>query len=119
MDVYFTTLGSGNRRWYGNLRQILPTPLVENNVVLYTALFDVDNSDNALLSDMTAQIFFVTASAKNVLKIPVGALTYIDGKGRPASAAQSFTPAADNGPGRPGNLSSEERAARLRNEWPT
>jgi macrolide-specific efflux system membrane fusion protein len=113
MEVYFTTLGSGDRRWYGNLRQILPTPVIENNVVLYTALFDVDNSDKALLSDMTAQIFFVTASAKNVLKIPVGALTYVDGPAGPASAAQSFSPGPDNGPGRGGNLSREERAARM------
>lgn len=113
IEVYFTTLGSGNRRWYGNLRQILPTPVIENNVVLYTALFDVDNSDKALLSDMTAQIFFVTASAKNVLKIPVGALTYVDGPAGPVSAAQSFTPAPGNGAGRGGNMSSEERSARI------
>jgi macrolide-specific efflux system membrane fusion protein len=110
MDAYFTTLGSGTRRWYGNLRQILPTPVVENNVVLYTALFDVDNSDNALLSDMTAQIFFVTASAKNVLKVPIGALTYPDGKSRPASAAQTFAPGS---PGSSGSMSQDDRAARM------
>lgn len=107
MEVYFTTLGSGGRRWYGKLRQILPTPVVENNVVLYTALFDVDNSDNALLSDMTAQIFFVTASARNVLKVPVGAVTYASGSGRPASAAQTF--AMGRGAGAAGG---ERRAAR-------
>ena len=44
MDVYFTTLGGGNRRWYGKLRQIPPTPTVVNNVVLYNALFDVRES---------------------------------------------------------------------------
>ena len=42
MDVYFTTLGPTDRRWYGQLRQILPTPEIVNNVVLYDALFDVD-----------------------------------------------------------------------------
>ena len=78
MDVYFTTLGGGSRRWYGKLRQILPKPVVTNNVVLYTALFDVDNSDNALLSDMTAQIFFVTSAATNVVRVPVGALNFKD-----------------------------------------
>ena len=90
MDVYFTTLGGGARRWTSKLRQILPTPVVTNNVVLYTAVFDVDNTDNALYANMTAQIFFVTSSAKNVLKVPVGALTYADKAGRPAGAAQSF-----------------------------
>jgi len=43
MDVYFTTLGGDNRRFYGKLRQIPPTPTVVNNVVLYDALFDVAN----------------------------------------------------------------------------
>jgi macrolide-specific efflux system membrane fusion protein len=82
MPVYFTTLGSGERRWTGTLRQILPTPVVENNVVLYTALFDVDNSDGALLTEMTAQVFFVTASAHDVLKVPVAAVSYTDSTGR-------------------------------------
>lgn len=92
MEVYFTTLGGSGRRWYGRLRQILPTPVITNNVVLYTALFDVDNTDQTLYSNMTAQIFFVTSSARNVLKVPVGALTFAEGSGRPASAAAAFGP---------------------------
>ena len=43
MPVYFTTLGDPSKRWYGKLRQINPTPETVNNVVLYDALFDVDN----------------------------------------------------------------------------
>ena len=74
MEVYFTTLGGGKRRWYGRLEQILPTPEIVNNVVLYTALFDVDNQDQALLNGMTAQVFFVTSAARDVLTIPVAAL---------------------------------------------
>ena len=76
MDVYFKTLGGGSRRWYGKLRQIWPTPQIVNNVVLYTALFDVGNKDGALLPDMTAQVFFITASARNVAMVPVGALQF-------------------------------------------
>lgn len=91
MEVYFTTLGGGGRRWYGHLRQILPTPVITNNVVLYTALFDVDNTDQTLYSNMTAQIFFVTSSARNVLKVPVGALTFAKGSGRPTAASAAFT----------------------------
>jgi len=78
MDVYFTTLGSGDRRWYSTLRQILPTPETENNVVLYTGLFDIANDDGALLSGMTTQVYFVTSAARGVLTVPVGALTYRD-----------------------------------------
>jgi membrane fusion protein, macrolide-specific efflux system len=80
MRVYFTTLGDGAKRWYGTLRQINPTPETVNSVVLYDALFDVQNPDGALMTQMTAQVFFVTAEAKNALLVPVGAL-------RPAGAA--------------------------------
>lgn len=72
--VYFTTLGGRGRRWPGKVEQILPTPSVENNVVLYPVLFTVDNDNRALLPDMTAQVFFITASANGVLKVPMAAL---------------------------------------------
>ncbi len=74
MQAYFTTLGGQNKRWYGTLDQIEPTPTTTNNVVLYNALFDVPNPDARLMTDMTAQVFFVVAQAKNVLQIPMGAL---------------------------------------------
>jgi membrane fusion protein, macrolide-specific efflux system len=73
-DVYFTTLGSDTKRWHGKLRQINPTPEVVNNVVLYNALFDVENADRALMTQMTAQVFFVVAQAKNAVLVPVSAL---------------------------------------------
>ncbi|MCB1649676.1 MAG: efflux RND transporter periplasmic adaptor subunit [Pseudomonadales bacterium] len=78
MEIYFTTLAGGNRRWTGTLRQILPTPVVESNVVLYTGLFDVENQDGSLLPEMTAQVFFITSAARNVLTVPLGALSFID-----------------------------------------
>ncbi|MGH8697518.1 MAG: efflux RND transporter periplasmic adaptor subunit [Burkholderiales bacterium] len=74
MEVYFTTLGSGERRWYGKLRQIMPTPKVVNNVVLYDALFDVPNPSQELMTQMTAQVFFVAAAAKDAVVVPVAAL---------------------------------------------
>ena len=78
MDAYFTTLGSGERRWTGKLRQILPTPTVLNNVVLYTALFDVDNTGRELMPQMSAQVFFVLAGAYDVITVPVSAVRYTD-----------------------------------------
>ena len=74
MDVYFTTLGGQGRRYYGKLRQVNPTPTVTNNVVLYDALFDVPNAAGELMTQMTAQVFFVIDSAKDALTIPVSAL---------------------------------------------
>ena len=74
MDVYFTTLGGDNRRFYGKLRQIPPTPTVVNNVVLYDALFDVPNPDQVLMTQMTAQVFFVVSSARDAVLVPLPAL---------------------------------------------
>jgi len=74
MDVYFTTLGGQGRRYYGKLRQVNPTPTVTNNVVLYDALFDVPNPGGELMTQMTAQVFFIVAAAKDALLVPVAAL---------------------------------------------
>jgi macrolide-specific efflux system membrane fusion protein len=94
MDVYFTTLGGGERRWYSSVRQILPTPVIENNVVLYTGLFDINNEDNALLPEMTAQVYFITDSAQDVLTIPMGAVTFIE-RPEQGSDAQANNAATD------------------------
>ncbi len=92
MPLWFTTLGQPDRKWRARLRQVQPAPrrpdkkleaktsAQPNGVVLYTALFDVPNADGSLRAGMTAQVFFVTASAQDALVLPVSALT--DGKAR-------------------------------------
>lgn len=74
MPVYFTTLGSKERKWNGTVRQILPSPETINDVVLYNVLVDANNDDRRLMSSMTAQMFFVLGSAKDAPLIPVSAL---------------------------------------------
>ncbi len=93
MTAYCTTLSGGQRRWNSTVRQILPVPpkpLDQTSqgsgsptstsksgsarVVLYTVLLDVDNADNALMAEMTTQVFFVAGQAKDVLTAPVAAL---------------------------------------------
>ncbi|PPD30252.1 MAG: efflux transporter periplasmic adaptor subunit [Methylomonas sp.] len=74
LPVYFTTLGAGERRWYGTIRQIMPSPEVVNNVVLYNVLVDVDNRDRQLMSGMSTQMFFVLGSAKQVPLLSIAAL---------------------------------------------
>jgi macrolide-specific efflux system membrane fusion protein len=81
MQVYFTTLGGQGRRWYGELKKIEPTPTVTNNVVLYNALFEVPNNNRSRMTQMTAQVFFVVAEAKDVLVVPMSALTIQRGQG--------------------------------------
>lgn len=78
MPAYFTTLGSQGQRWQGELLRIEPTPVVENNVVLYNAPFDVENLQGKLLPQMTAQVFFIVAEAKNALLVPTAAMQRLD-----------------------------------------
>jgi len=68
-DAYFTVLGQ-KQRWKGQIRQVLPTPELVNNVVFYNVLFDIPNPKRRLNIQMTAQVFIVLAQAKNVLLIP-------------------------------------------------
>jgi macrolide-specific efflux system membrane fusion protein len=73
-SVYFTTLGDDQRRWTGIVRQILPSPEIINNVVLYNVLVDVDNRDRRLMSGMSTQMFFVLGQARQAPLVPVAAL---------------------------------------------
>jgi macrolide-specific efflux system membrane fusion protein len=101
MDAYFTTLGNATRRYSGKLRQVLPTPAVVNNVVLYTALFDVGNPDRNLMPQMTAQVFFVLGAAHDVVIVPVAALKYADAA-QPGAGPRAATrqPGMQNVPAR-------------------
>ena len=97
MPVYFTTMGLMDaqgqpRRWESTLRQVLPAPPnkpvtaaagaggqegaqpASGKVVAYTALFDVDKADGALMPQMTARVFFVSAAASHALVVPLAAL---------------------------------------------
>ncbi len=73
MPVYFTTL-SGDRKWEATVRQVLPTPEIINDVVLFNVLVDVDNKDRQLMSDMSTQMFFQLDTAQNVLLLNTAAL---------------------------------------------
>jgi len=74
LSAYFTTLGAMEERWEGEVRQVLPSPEVINEVVLYNALLDVDNRDRRLMTGMSVQVFFVLGRAENVPLVPMAAL---------------------------------------------
>ena len=103
MQAYFTTPADGERRWYGSLTEISPIPQGPNRLgglAQFDALVEVNNSDGALLPGMTAKVFFLEAAARNVLKVPLGVLSFADG---PMSAAGQFalqaSPSAERGVG--------------------
>jgi macrolide-specific efflux system membrane fusion protein len=112
MDAYFTTLGTSNRRRYGTLRKIIPTPDVVNNVVLYNCLFDVANPDGDLLTQMSAQVYFVIAAAHDVPVVPVAALHPIPRGARAAAPAADGGEASDQAAGPPGRRMRDGGGAR-------
>ena len=75
MPVYFTTLGNSDHRWTGKVRQVLPSPQIVNDVVLYDVLIDAKNEGRQLMTGMTTQVFFILGKADNALVIPAELLT--------------------------------------------
>ncbi len=74
MPVYFTTLGTPDKRYTAVVRQVYPTPETVNDVILYNVLIDVPNTERTLMTNMTAQVFFVLGSVKDAVLVPVSAL---------------------------------------------
>lgn len=70
----FTTLSGEGKRYEGKLRVVQPVPERAGNAVFYNVLFEVDNRDRALFSDMTVQVDIETGSARQVLAMPIVAL---------------------------------------------
>ncbi len=75
MPAYFTTLGNSDHRWTGKVRQVLPSPQIVNDVVLYDVLIDAKNEGRQLMTGMTTQVFFILGKADNALVIPAELLT--------------------------------------------
>ena len=96
--VYFTILGEPDSRIYGTLRAIEPGPKSSSSstsssttstssnssAIYYNGLFDVPNPDRKLRVSMTAQVTIVLSEAKQVLSIPVSALSNKGKDGRQA-----------------------------------
>ena len=74
MPVYFTTLGDTRTRYHSTVRQVLPTPNVVNDVVLYQVLIDIQNDSGALMDAMTTQVFFVQQQKTDTLLVPLAAI---------------------------------------------
>ena len=68
MPVTFTVDAYPNMVFRGNVQQIRLSPTTVSNVVVYTVVIDVDNSDLKLMPGMTAFVTAVVANAKNAWK---------------------------------------------------
>ncbi len=60
----------------GIISQVRYSPVVQQNVVTYTTIVNVDNPELKLMPGMTATISMITGEARNVLLIPNSALRF-------------------------------------------
>lgn len=72
--VTFTVDAYPNQTFDGTVRQIRLSPTTTSNVVVYTVVIDVDNSDLRLMPGMTAFVTIVVTEKFDVFKIQNAAL---------------------------------------------
>ena len=79
--AYVTTLAVNGRRYEGKVHVVQPIPERIGNALFYNVLFDIDNADHKLLSDMTVQVELEVARANQVPALSILALDKRDGAG--------------------------------------
>ncbi|MDD5087288.1 MAG: efflux RND transporter periplasmic adaptor subunit [bacterium] len=95
MAAEFTVDSYPDERFRGTIRQIRYAATVDQNVVTYPVIIDVDNPDLKLRPGMTANVTIVTASSKNVLRVPATALRFRPASASGAKKAEGKRPAGD------------------------
>jgi HlyD family secretion protein len=90
MPSTFTVDAYPTDRFHGTVRQIRNAPTTVQNVVTYDAVIDVDNTDLKLKPGMTANVTFVYAEKKDVLRVPNAAMRF-------KPPAELLAPAAPSG----------------------
>lgn len=93
MAATFTVDAFPGEKFVGKVRQIRNAATTVQNVVTYDAVIDVGNPDLRLRPGMTANVTFVWADRKDVLRVPNAALRF-----RPPA---DLLGGADSRPGKP------------------
>lgn len=73
-EVSFTVDAYPSETFQGTVRQIRLSPTTTSNVVVYTVVIDVDNSDMKLMPGMTAFVTIIIQERFNVYKVQNAAL---------------------------------------------
>nr|MBQ0091343.1 efflux RND transporter periplasmic adaptor subunit [Candidatus Enterousia merdequi] len=92
MPVSFTVDAYQNMVFKGSVQQIRLSPTNVSNVVVYTVVIDVDNSDLKLMPGMTAFVTIVVAEAQNVLKTKNSSLLIRSFKNIMPNVSEDITP---------------------------
>jgi len=74
--VRFTVDAFPENTFNGTVKQVRFSPTVTTNVVTYTTIVDAENPELKLRPGMTATVSIITGEARNVLRVPNGALRF-------------------------------------------
>jgi HlyD family secretion protein len=77
----FTVDAFPEKRFEGEVAQIRLNPVIQQNVVTYDVVIDVDNPEHILLPGMTAYVNITVAGRKDVLLVPNAALRFKPSEG--------------------------------------
>ncbi len=83
--VEYTLDGYPNEKFTGSVTQVRLASTTTNNVVTYTVIVSVDNSDGTAIPGMSANVSIITGQAKDVLVVDNKALKF-----SPAENTQKF-----------------------------
>lgn len=75
-ESFFTVDAYSDERFFGKIAQIRLAPIVQQNVVNYTVIIEVSNTELKLMPGMTANVKILIAQKENILKIPNIALRF-------------------------------------------
>lgn len=96
--VSFTVQSYTNRTFTGTVKQVRLQSTTLNNVVNYTVVVEVSNTDGKLLPGMTATVAFTTGEAKDAILVPNSALRYKGTDAMIAAAEAKATPPRGDSP---------------------
>jgi HlyD family secretion protein len=100
------------QKFVGKVVQIRSAPVVNQNVVTYVVVVNVDNDEMKLMPGMTANVSIVVAKKDDVVKIPPAALRFkpkggeekpAAGKGKPDATGASMGKGSREGGKKPGD----------------
>jgi HlyD family secretion protein len=75
-EVRFTMESMPGRRFSGIVDNMRMVPVVQNGVVSYTVIINVENQDGSLMPGMTCAVDFIVERVENVLMVSNAALRY-------------------------------------------
>ena len=92
-DVTFTVDAYSGQTFNGFVRQVRLSPTTTSNVVVYTVVIDVDNSDLRLMPGMTAFVTIIVNAVRDTWKVQNSALLLRSFDGIVETNDESVTPA--------------------------